>query len=309
MLRNDIPAVEHSILLNIEAGEHHKTITTCQNLWEELTANKADRHSLMINVGGGVVTDMGGFVAATYKRGIDFVQVPTTLLAQVDAAIGGKVGVNLNHYKNLIGLFADPKAVFIHFPFIDSLPPKQILNGFAEVIKYALIGGGDLWKMISELKDIHSFDREKIITTSIAIKMEITEKDPFERDDRKVLNFGHTIGHALESFALSGSRPPLLHGEAVAAGMVADAYLSHLKCNLDMETVRIIADFIFSSYEKCPLNGEDHNQLIEIMAHDKKNRNGEMRCSLLRDIGDPVVDQLCSADEVKEALNFYNDIS
>ena len=207
-------------LISIQAGEHHKNITTCNEIWEKLISADADRQSIVLNLGGGVIGDMGGFCAATFKRGIRFLQIPTTLLSQVDASVGGKLGIDFKEVKNAVGLFQNPEAVIIQPNFLQTLSYRELRSGFAEVIKHALIEDENQWKKLQNTVDLKAIDFQELIHHSVLIKKLIVEEDPFELGIRKKLNFGHTIGHAIESFYLN-SDDPLLHGEAIAWGMVA----------------------------------------------------------------------------------------
>jgi 3-dehydroquinate synthase len=222
-LQNALGSIEFD-LIEVTPGEENKNIDFCIGIWRMLLDFGADRNSIMINLGGGVITDMGGFAASTFKRGIDFVQVPTTLLSQVDASVGGKTGVDMNNVKNIIGTFTQPKAVYIHTPFLKTLSDRELRSGYAEVIKHGLIYDASLFK---KLKGIAPQElNDEIIYRSIEIKNEVVMKDPFEKGLRKILNYGHTIGHAVESYSLKQDKSPLLHGEAIAIGFICEAYLS-----------------------------------------------------------------------------------
>jgi 3-dehydroquinate synthase len=243
-----IPAFKDAEIIEIESGENSKNIEVCTQIWATLSDYGADRQSLIINLGGGVIGDMGGFIASVFKRGIGFINIPTTLLSQVDASVGGKVAVDLNHIKNEIGLFSNPSAVFIGTTFLQTLDERQLLSGFAEMIKHALISDEIYWKKIKEA-DIFDFEKiDPLIETSIHIKNKIVQEDPFEKNNRKALNFGHTIGHAIESYFLlkQNSRKQLLHGEAIAVGMICEAYLSNRIVKLPNDTLEEITSFILS---------------------------------------------------------------
>ncbi|MCX6296422.1 MAG: 3-dehydroquinate synthase, partial [Bacteroidetes bacterium] len=231
-------------IIEIDSGEESKTIDVCIQIWNALSEYGADRRSLFVNIGGGVISDMGGFIASTFKRGIDFINIPTTLLSQVDASIGGKVGVDMNHLKNEIGLFNNPAAVFINSRFLNTLDKRQVLSGFAEMIKHALIADANYWIKVTnaDFADLASFD--ELIKTSVHIKNTIVLEDPKEQNIRKVLNFGHTIGHAVETLSLEQqTKSHLFHGEAVAVGMVCEAYLSHKICKLSKNNLDEITQF------------------------------------------------------------------
>ncbi|MGZ4158944.1 MAG: 3-dehydroquinate synthase, partial [Bacteroidia bacterium] len=216
-----IEPFEHAEIIEIDSGEESKTIEVCVQIWSALSEYGADRKSLFVNLGGGVIGDMGGFIASTFKRGMDFINIPTTLLSQVDASVGGKVGVDMNHFKNEIGVFNDPSAVFINLNFLNTLDKRQILSGFAEIIKHALIADVNYWAKVrtADFANFDSFD--ELVKTSVYIKNTIVLEDPKEKGIRKVLNFGHTVGHAVETFFLEqDSKKHLLHGEAIAIGMI-----------------------------------------------------------------------------------------
>ncbi len=290
----------------IEPGEKSKSLDTARQVWEFLAKHKADRSSVLINLGGGVVTDLGGFVASTYKRGIGFVNIPTTLLAQVDASVGGKTGINFLTYKNMIGTFSDPMLVLINTLFLKTLDKRQILSGYAEMLKHALITGQAEWNKIKSFS-VDAIDYEYLaflVKNSVEIKYNIVQQDPREKGIRKVLNFGHTIGHGIEALLLSRNIN-ITHGQAVAIGIVAEMYLSNLKFVLNVEKVFEISTFITSRFPAISLNYDDYEQIYEILGQDKKNRNGRILFTLLRDIGDPVIDQACTKGEIFEALNFY----
>ena len=271
-----------------------------------MTSAKLDRKSLMINLGGGVIGDMGGFCAATYKRGIDFINLPTTLLSQVDASIGGKLGIDFQGFKNHIGLFRNPKKVIIYPGFLGSLPENELRSGYAEVIKHCLIADGDYWdKLIKTNWDQQPW--EPIIEHSIEVKTTITKQDPQENGLRKILNFGHTIGHAAESFFLE-SLHPILHGEAVALGMIAESYLSTKRSGLSTEQQNQIVDYISSTYKKINLDEESIERISELITQDKKNEADQIKASLLEKIGKAVYDITITTAEVKEALQFYQGV-
>lgn len=295
-------------ILEIESGEQQKNITICTQLWESLSEAGADRRSLIINLGGGVIGDMGGFVAATFKRGIDFINIPTTLLAQVDSSVGGKLGIDLNHLKNEIGIFGYPKAVFIYSAFLTSLPRRQLLSGYAELIKHVLIADGDYLPTLMNIgvPDIQTIDFDELIAYSVEIKNRVVLQDPFEKGLRKILNFGHTIGHAVESYSLSHDAEPLLHGEAVVIGMICELYLSHLKLDLPIETVNEVSDFLQALYGKKNIGNYPEAALLKLMLHDKKNENSNINFTLLKAIGEAEINHSCSADEIAAGLKYYH---
>lgn len=290
-------------LIEIASGEENKNIDFCIGIWKMLVDFGADRHSLLVNVGGGVITDMGGFAASTYKRGIDFVQVPTTLLSQVDASVGGKTGIDLNHIKNIIGTFTSPKAVFIVQEFLDTLPKRQILSGMAEMLKHGLITDADYWNDLVQ-QGMKTPTQEQIYQ-SVAIKNRIVMEDPHERGFRKALNFGHTIGHAVETYSLENDTVHLTHGEAIAMGMICEAWLSHKKSTLSAEELKQITDVISSWYPKYYLDESCHTLLHELMRKDKKNKGTEINCTLLTHIGECSIDHICTEEELCDSLKFY----
>jgi len=292
-------------VLEIESGEGSKNLQVCTRLWRALGEMGADRQTLLLNLGGGVIGDMGGFIASAFKRGIPFVNIPTTLLAQVDASVGGKVGVDLDHLKNEIGLFSFPAAVFIYPDFLKTLPRREMMSGFAEVVKHALIADRSYWNYVLEANIADGKVWEKIIENSVQIKNRIVLADPKEKALRKALNFGHTIGHAVESCFLENSSRSLLHGEAIAIGMVAEAFISSVKNGLLPSVRDLIVTFLFEKFGYVPLDPDSDLRLIELMRHDKKNSNGLLNFTLLQDIGSCDVDQTADAGLVLEALSFY----
>lgn len=306
VLSGKVDPLRDAEIIEVVPGEESKSVEVCAQLWKVLGELGADRSSVLINLGGGVVTDLGGFVAGTFKRGIRFFNIPTSLLAQVDASVGGKVGIDLGNIKNEVGLFNNPDGVFIDPSFLTTLPRAQLLSGFAEMLKHALICSKEYWE---ELKQVSFFDLESIdpsILRSIEIKNEIVCSDPYEQGRRKVLNFGHTVGHAIESLSLEGDMKSLLHGEAIAMGMVCEAFISQRYGSLTEAELQEVTKVIFELYPRIELDPMLHHRVIELMRHDKKNRNGRFRMALLSGIGDAVIDQEVSADRVIESLNFYS---
>jgi len=290
-------------LIKINPGEENKNIDTCQHIWSEMTRIGLDRKSLLINLGGGVIGDMGGFCAATYKRGITFINIPTTLLSQVDASIGGKLGVDFSHFKNHIGIFKDPGQVLVDPTFLKSLPDKELRSGFAEVIKHCLIADKIYWQKLTE-NDFVAQPWNQLIPHSIGVKQQVVKQDPFESGYRKVLNFGHTIGHAIESYFLN-SEKKLLHGEAIAIGMIAESYLSMKKCGLALGDLTEIKKYICTIFPKIDLPLESWNEIVSLMTHDKKNSQGEVQMALISSIGEAVYDIKIDQLEIIEAMKFY----
>jgi 3-dehydroquinate synthase len=283
-------------LIRIKSGEERKNLATCEHIWQAITNAQLDRHSLLIN--------MGGFCAATYKRGIDFVQVPTTLLAQVDASVGGKLGIDFHGLKNHIGVFREPAAVLIDAQFLKTLPWAELRSGFAEVVKHCLIADVAKWEQVRK-RDLDRQHWQDLIAHSIAVKAEVVRQDPTEKGLRKVLNFGHTLGHAVESFYLNQPKKKLLHGEAIAVGMVAESYLAYQKQLLEPAALEQIEEFIFSVFGRVSIAEADIDQIIPLTLQDKKNRNGKVKAALLDGIGKAKFDVNLTAKEMREALEYY----
>jgi 3-dehydroquinate synthase len=290
--------IEREVIV-MGAGESNKNIGTCDHVWKSLLSAGADRHSLLINLGGGVVGDLGGFCASTYMRGIDFMQIPTTLLSQVDASVGGKTGVDFHHYKNLIGTFSQAKATYIDARFLTTLPPREMKNGLVETLKHALIADKELWV---ELANRQTPDNETLafIKRSVGIKQNIVQQDPLESGCRKVLNFGHTIGHALEHLALS-QKLDIRHGEAVAFGMMAATWLSVWNGALSTESALAIEQVILPYCTVTP-TPEQCEEMLHLMKSDKKNKGQEVRFTLLNEIGSAVFDQIVNVSSVKKSI-------
>lgn len=302
------PPLSNTEILTIAAGEQHKNIETCQKIWQDLFAAEADRQSLLVNIGGGVIGDMGGFCAATFKRGFDFVQVPTTLLSQVDASIGGKLGIDFGQVKNSIGVFGNPKAVFISAEFLETLSKREVRSGFAEIIKHALIADATQWTEIVQVTDTENIDWTKYLVPSLKIKQAVVEADPFEKGLRKALNFGHTIGHAVESSALETDNP-LTHGEAIAIGMICETYLSKHILGLSDADLQQITAFLIKIYGKYDISSFDTEHLISLMRQDKKNRSAaEINFALIPQIGSVKVNQTAPPSVIAESLAFYKAI-
>ncbi|RZJ70679.1 3-dehydroquinate synthase [Flavobacterium sp.] len=271
-------------VIEIEPGEEQKHIETCVSIWNVLTEYGADRKALVINVGGGVVTDLGGFVASTFKRGIDFIHVPTTLLAMVDASVGGKNGVDLGVLKNQVGTITPPKLLLIDTDFLATLPQQQMRSGLAEMLKHGLIYDKPYWRKFVDLSQVDFSDFDQLIYRSIEIKQEIVSQDPTEKGIRKALNFGHTLGHAIESFYLE-SENPLLHGEAIAVGMLLEAHISWQKGLLSEAELSEITTAITEIFGKVEIDENDLPEIFELLKHDKKNEYGKVLFSLLDGIG------------------------
>ena len=291
--------------ISFSKGEENKNISTCQIIWNSLSETGVDRSSLMINLGGGVVTDLGGFVASTFMRGFDFVNVPTTLLAMVDASIGGKTGVDLNNIKNQIGVINNPSMIIIDPIFLETLPQIQMNSGFSEMIKHSLISSKRNWDKI-KTDDITDFQIGYTFYNSILIKSEIVDKDPNEKNIRKVLNYGHTIGHAVESFCLNSKHhQTLTHGESIAIGMILEGYISTIKLGFNKDLNNSINKFFLNVFTKIKFTDIDINEIIKLLKYDKKNRNSEVNFVLLKDIGDVVIDQKIENKLIRESFLYY----
>jgi 3-dehydroquinate synthase len=290
-------------LIEIAAGEENKNIDFCVGIWRMLIDFGADRQSLLINLGGGVISDMGGFAASTYKRGIDFVHVPTTLLSQVDASVGGKTGIDLDNIKNIIGTFTQPKAVFIEHQFLETLPARQVLSGLAEMLKHGLISDLEYWNKLKN-SDLEN-PSAALVYRSVEIKNEVVIEDPKEKGIRKSLNFGHTIGHAIETYSLLNDADPLTHGEAIAAGMICEAKLSAIKIGLSEDDLNEITRVINGLYPKYHFTRDCYETLYSIMMKDKKNQAGNINASLLTRIGQCRIDNICTEEELYASLDYY----
>lgn len=295
---------KHSVV-TVPSGEAHKTLATCEKIWEAMTREELDRHALVINVGGGVIGDMGGFCAAVYKRGIDFIQVPTTLLSQVDASVGGKLGIDFQGFKNHLGVFNIPKSVLIDPVFLKTLPEREIRSGFGEVIKHCLIADGAKWEEI-RAKDFEQQNWPDLIAHSVKIKQQVVDQDPTEKGLRKILNFGHTLGHAVETcFLNKPANQRLFHGEAIAVGMIMEAYLSFERKMIDQQTLTDIEEFLFATYGKVKIKPEDIEQIIALTRQDKKNKGKEIRFSLLEGAGQCAFDIVVTAAEMRRSIAYY----
>jgi len=288
----------------IPEGESSKVLDLCAQIWETWTEYQIDRKDVVINLGGGIVTDLGGFAASIYKRGIDFIHIPTSLLAMVDASIGGKTGVDLGKYKNQLGLFVDPKAVYIDLAFLETLPVGEVYNGFAEMLKHGLIVNAQHWSDLSELKEVEKELTKEHIYTSLSIKNGIVLEDPFEGGLRKKLNFGHTIGHALEGHF--NSKDPISHGYAVALGILAESFISFKKNFITLTELNEIERVLLSNYESIDLSNENLNDIYQLMLNDKKNEQKKILCVLLVGIGESIINQEISEQEILESLEYLN---
>jgi 3-dehydroquinate synthase len=292
-------------VINVKSGEGYKNLSTCLSIWQQLSDLGCDRKTLLINLGGGVLCDMGGFVAVTYLRGIDFVHIPTTLLSMSDACIGGKLGVNFNGIKNQIGMFHNPKAVFINVDFLKTLSEKHYLSGYAEIIKHALIASVQLFSKLIQSGE-YKENIEKLVTRSIKIKSSIVCFDPLEKGRRKALNFGHSIGHALESFfIINNHRKPVYHGEAVAAGMIAESWISWKRNFISIEELEMISSLILRFFPKLNISKEDIPKIAANVKMDKKNEYNQKLFILLNGIGQCRINEIVTDEEIMLSLEYY----
>ena len=292
----------------IKAGDTNKTLDSLAEVWTALSQGGATRHSLMINLGGGMVTDLGGFAASTFKRGIDFINIPTTLLAMVDASVGGKTGINFGGLKNEIGVFSDSKFVIINTQFLDTLDHDNICSGYAEMLKHGLISDNKHWAELVgfNLAQPDLAQLQRMVAESIKVKERIVTEDPHEHGIRKALNLGHTVGHSLESFDMKHGLP-VLHGYAVAYGMVCELYLSARKTGFPTDKMHQTVRFILDHYGRLPYTCDDYPELLELMRHDKKNTSGIINFTLLGGIGDIRINQTATKEEIEEALDFLRE--
>lgn len=294
-------------IILIEPGEAQKNIEIVIQLWQTLSEYEADRSSVIVNFGGGMISDLGGFVASTFKRGLDFINIPTSLLSMVDASIGGKTGINLSHYKNQIGVFSQPKAIFIQASFLDTLDERQIKNGFAEMLKHGLIANINHWEELIKLSEITSSYLSTLIPNSIMVKKEIVDLDPLEKGVRKSLNFGHTIGHLFETWSMQKDKTPLLHGEAIAIGILIESYLSTKKVGLSWTEFMKIKSYISKQYDKYPVTNQFLLEFESIVNQDKKKEGKKLNFTFVPKIGSFIINQDCSMDEIKESIIYYKE--
>ena len=295
--------------ITIAAGDSHKGLDSLQQVWQALQQGGATRQSVLVNLGGGVVTDLGGFAAATFKRGIRFVNVPTTLLCAVDAAVGGKTGINYGGLKNEIGAFAEASHVIISTRFLDTLPPEEFKSGFAEMVKHALLSDEREFNSLLEI-DFKNLDLEALLSrlqTSVTVKQRIVNEDPHEHGLRRALNLGHTVGHAFESHAMAHGKT-IAHGFAVAWGLVAEGVLSHMLLKWDSTALQRLARFVRDNYGAYHITCDDYDMLLNFMHHDKKGRQGEIDCTLLSQAGQPHVGMTIDDSDMKTALDIYRDL-
>ena len=293
--------------ITIGATDANKTLESLSHVWSELQRLGATRHSLMVNLGGGMVTDLGGFAASTFKRGISYINIPTTLLSMVDASVGGKTGINFGGLKNEIGVFNNARSVILDTVFLKTMDEENLLSGYAEMLKHGLISNEPMWAELMRFSPLTSNLQPlaKMVAESVAVKQRIVLEDPTEQGIRKALNLGHTAGHAFESLALE--RKPVLHGYAVAWGLIVELWLSCVKTGFPQDKMRQTVSFILEHYGRMTITCDDYPHLLELMHHDKKNTGSDINFTLLGGIGDIRINQTASEEEIKEALDFYRE--
>lgn len=284
----------------LPSGEENKVMEVCFQVWEALSEYGIGRRDLVINLGGGVVTDMGGFIASIFKRGVDFIHIPTTLLAMVDASIGGKTGIDLGMYKNQLGVFRNPKAIYIDKIFLQTLEPREMINGFAEALKHALINDVSLWNELSAMEDLAEIAEDDLLNRIISIKLDVVNQDPLEAGLRKILNFGHTAGHAIEGYFLF--KEPVDHGHAVALGILAESYISMRLKKLPDTEFKAIEKLILEWFPVPQITMADMTGIIDLLHNDKKNHSGKIQCCLLDNIGNCSYDQPIDESTFSDAL-------
>lgn len=290
----------------IKDTDTNKTLDSVTHVWSELQRLGATRHSLMINLGGGMVTDLGGFAASTFKRGIQYINIPTTLLSMVDASVGGKTGINFGGLKNEIGVFNNASSVILDATFLRTMDHEDLLSGYAEMLKHGLISNDKMWAELLNLENLENLDiLGRMVAESVAVKQRIVTEDPTEQGIRKALNLGHTAGHAFESMALE--RKPILHGYAVAYGLIVELYLCCVKMGFPQNKMRQTVSFIKENYGRMAITCDDYPHLIALMHHDKKNTGNDINFTLLGDIGDIRINQTASEEDIKDALDFYRE--
>ena len=295
-------------IITISPEDIHKNLETLAYVWKELGDRGATRHSLLINLGGGMVTDLGGFAASTFKRGIQYINIPTTLLAMVDASVGGKTGINFNGLKNEIGVFSPAEYVLLDTEFLKTLDIHNMLSGYAEMLKHGIISTTEHWAELLNF-DMNQIDYkvlQELVAKSVKIKEDIVEQDPFEKGIRKALNLGHTVGHAFESLALENNRP-VLHGHAVAWGIVCELYFSYYKVGFPKDKLRQTIQFIKENYGVLTFDCKQYDRLYEFMTHDKKNSAGIINFTLMGEIGDIRINQSANKEEIFDILDFYRE--
>jgi 3-dehydroquinate synthase len=306
LLLSRTPVLKNCHLYSVIPGEQSKNISTAEDCLKWLSDLNAEKTDLLVNLGGGVISDLGGFVAGIYKRGIPFVNIPTTLIGQADAAIGGKTGLNFRHVKNQVGLIRFPQAVFIDPVFLRTLPEREKRSGMAEILKTALVSGIPSWNE-ARTQDLFDADHlEKMIALTIRAKIAITDADPQDQNRRMVLNFGHSIGHALEGWSTAEGDHPLSHGEAVALGMIGEAFISHRTAGLSSSHLKEITEFIIRIFPGLKLPEVDPDGFMAFLAQDKKNRDGRFLFTLLEAPGSPLIRQPVGPENIADAMNYIS---
>lgn len=311
-LVRDFFCLKGAQVITIGSTDIHKNLQSLTHVWQSLDDGGADRHSCLINLGGGMVTDLGGFAASTFKRGIDFINIPTTLLSMVDASVGGKTGINFNGLKNEVGVFNDSRYVILDTHFLRTLDDQNLRSGYAEMLKHGLISDEKTWAELLRFDlshpDLHLL--QSMVATSVKVKENVVSRDPHETGIRKALNYGHTFGHAFESFSLkhhSADAAPILHGYAVAYGMICELYLSVVKAGFPSEQMRQTVAFIRDNFGRFNITCDDYAELIALMRHDKKNTANIINFTLLDAIGDVLINQTATDKEICEALDFFRE--
>lgn len=304
----DFGCLADAKLITIKAGDTNKELEAVAHVWSELQQGGGTRHSMMVNLGGGMVTDLGGFAASTFKRGIHFVNIPTTLLSLVDASVGGKTGINFGGLKNEIGVFNTSDVVILDTQFLTTMDHENMCSGYAEMLKHGLINNPAMWTELVkfDISDPDLKELQRMVAESVAVKERIVEEDPLEHGLRKALNLGHTAGHAFESYAMRKAKP-VLHGYAVAYGIIVELYLACVKTAFPQDVMRQAVNYIKEHYGKMQITCDDYEALFELMTHDKKNTAGVINFTLLSEIGGIKINQTATKDEIFEALDFYRE--
>lgn len=300
-----LPQLASAPMIVVPAGESNKNLRECEEAWAKMLKVHVDRNAVVLNLGGGVIGDMGGFIAACYKRGVDFIQIPTTVLSQVDSSIGGKLGVDFRYGKNLIGVFKNPVLVIISTVWFETLEQRQIVNGFAEVYKHALIQAPNQWKVLRDDLKLPPDNFHEILFDSLMVKKSVVEEDPFEKGKRKILNFGHTIGHAIEAYSIEHDESPLFHGEAIAAGMLIEAYIGTITSGFPLSQLKELEQVLLQQYGHFFLPIDIGSKLWTGMAMDKKNVGSKVMAVVLKAIGEPELDVEITKELLEKGLNYY----
>lgn len=304
-----LPSLADAPKIVTPAGEQNKQLSACEEVWAKMLEVHADRKAVLLNLGGGVIGDMGGFIAACYKRGIDFIQIPTTVLSQVDSSIGGKLGVDFRYGKNLIGAFKNPALVLISTVWLETLDQRQIVNGFAEIYKHALIQSQEQWSELVKMDKIPPANFHQILFESLMVKKNVVEEDPFEKGWRKILNFGHTVGHAVEAYSLEYDKSPLFHGEAIAVGMIIEAYIGIITSGFPNDSLQEIVEVLLEQYGYYTLADDIEQAVWEAMALDKKNQGSQVMAVVLKEIGVPDIDVEITQELLSKGIEYYRSLA